>query len=94
MASRDNQEIGGGVLADLVEKARHTADTGKTPTTMFRGIHNDEQDQCVLDEEGIRSRGMCSGQRKKRTIHERKRNINRLADFPRREVADPILIER
>ena len=63
MASRDNQEIRGGVLEDLVEKVRHTANT-KTSITTFRGIHDDEQDQCVFDEEGIRYRGMCSGQGK------------------------------
>ena len=44
MASRDDQEICGGVLKDLVKMARHTTKLGMT--SIFRGIYNDEQCQC------------------------------------------------
>ena len=38
VASRQNQEVHGGVLAGLAKKARHATNTGKTPTVTFRGI--------------------------------------------------------
>ena len=53
VASGENQEICGGVLEDLVEKARHTANTGKTSITTYCGIRNDEQGQDVFDEEVV-----------------------------------------
>ena len=66
MASRENQEIGGGVLKDLVEKARHTVDTDMT--SAFRGIYDDKQGQDVLDEEEIKYWDMGGGRRKGRTV--------------------------
>ena len=45
------QEIYGGILEDLVEKSRHTVNTGTTSIVMFRGIYDDEQGQGVFDEE-------------------------------------------
>ena len=51
MASRENQEIGGGVLKDLVEKARHTVNTDTT--SAFRGICDDKQGQGIFNEKGI-----------------------------------------
>ena len=54
MASGENQEIGGGVLKDLVEKARHTFNTDTTSS--FCGIYDNKQGQGVFDEEEIRCR--------------------------------------
>ena len=53
MTGRENHEIHGGVLEDLVDKARHTTNTGKTSSTTFRGIDDDKQGQSVFDGEGI-----------------------------------------
>ena len=53
VASRQNQEIHRGILADLAKKARRATNTGKTPTVTFRGIYNDKQGQGVFDTEGI-----------------------------------------
>ena len=58
VASRDDQKVDGGVLADLDEKARRTASTGKTSIMTFRGIHDDNQGQDVFGTEGIGCLGM------------------------------------
>ena len=42
VASRENQKICGGVLEDLVKKARYTANAGKTSGMTFRGVYDDE----------------------------------------------------
>ena len=68
MASGENQEIDSGVLEDLVEKPRHTVNTGGTSIMMFRRIYDDEQGQCIFDEEGIRCWGMGGGRRRERTV--------------------------
>ena len=51
VASRENQEICGGVLTDLVEKARYTTNRGKTSSTTFRGIYDDKQGQGIFEAE-------------------------------------------
>ena len=56
MARRENQEIHGSVLEDPAEKARHTANTGKTSIMTFRGIDDDKQSQGVFDGQGINAR--------------------------------------
>ena len=48
VAGREKQEVRGGVMADLVEKVRHTADTGRTSIMTLRGIYDDEQGQGVF----------------------------------------------
>ena len=53
VTGRENQEIHGGVLADLVEKAWHTANTGKASIVVFRVIYDDKQGQGIFDEEGL-----------------------------------------
>ena len=67
MASRKNQEICGGILADLVEKVRHTAVTGKIPMT-FRRIYDDKQGHGIFEEEGVNCQGMGGGKLKERTV--------------------------
>ena len=81
VASGEDQEICGGVLTDLLEKARHTATTGKISMT-FRRIYDDKQGQGVFDEEGIRCRGMDGGMRKGRTVHQRKHDVAHATLFP------------
>ena len=54
VASGENQEIDGGVLENLVEKPRHTANMGTTSVMIFHGIYDDEQGQGVFDEEEIK----------------------------------------
>ena len=81
VASGEDQEICGGVLADFVEKARDTATTGKI-SMAFRGIYDDKQGQGVFDEEGIRCRGMDGGMRKGRTVHQRKHDVAHATLFP------------
>ena len=72
MARKENQEICGCVLADLVEKAWYTANKGKTSSMTFRGIYDDKQAQGVLDvdEEVIGRWDTCRGRQKKHTVHE------------------------
>ena len=53
VTGRENQEVRGSVLADLVEKARDTTNTGKTSITTFHGIYDDKQGQGVCGENGI-----------------------------------------
>ena len=78
MAGGEKQEIYDGVLADLVEKARHIANTGKAPIMVFRVIYDDEQGLGVFDDEGIRCRGMGGGEQKERTVHQRKHEVGYL----------------
>ena len=56
-----NQEIRGGVLEDLAEKARHTTNTGKTSRVKFRGIYDDNQGHDVFGVEGIGCPGADGG---------------------------------
>jgi hypothetical protein len=67
VTGKENQEIHGGVLEDLVENARHTANTGETSSMTFRGIYNDKQGQGVFDEEGIGCWGMDGRWKAERT---------------------------
>ena len=94
MASRKNQEIRGGVLEDFFEEGWHATNTDKTSVMAFRAIHDNKQGQCVFDEKGNECWGTCSGQWKKRTIRQRKRDIDHLTAWPWPEVADPVLVER
>ena len=56
VAGRENHEIRGGILEDLVEKVRHTTNTGKTSIMTFRGIYDDEQGQRTFDGEESNAR--------------------------------------
>ena len=94
VASRDDQEIRGGVLEDLVKKALRTTNTGKTSTLTFRGINDDKHGQGVFDAEGIGCQVMDSRKEKERTVHQRNREVDHLTVSPWREDADPILIEK
>ena len=76
VAGREKQEIRGGVLENLVEKARRTTNTGKTSTMTFRRIHDDKQGQGIFDEEGIECRDR--GKQEDRTIHQRKHGVDHL----------------
>lgn len=67
VAGRENQEIGGGVLADSVEKARHTTNAVKS-SIASRGIYDDKQDQGVFYTEGIGCRGADGRKQKEHTI--------------------------
>ena len=58
MASEENQEIDGGILKDLVEKAWNTVNTGMTSIVMFRRIYDDKQGQGVFNEEVIKCCGV------------------------------------
>ena len=58
VASGENQEIHRGVLENLVEKSRHTTNTGKTYIATFRGIYNGKQSHGVFIRQGIRYQGM------------------------------------
>ena len=93
VASSENQEICGGVLEDLAEKARYTTDTGRT-SMAFRGIHDDQQRRGVFDDEGIWCLWMNGGNQKARTVHQRKHEVGLLAPCPWLEVADLVLFER
>ena len=80
MAGREKQEIYGGVLEDLVEKARHITNTGKTIT--FSGIYDEEQGQGIFYTEGIGCRGTDGGKWKKRTVRKQKCDGDYLFAFP------------
>ena len=82
VASSENQEICGGVLADLLEKVRDTATTDKTSITTFQGIYDDNQGQGVFDGEGIRCREMSGGKQKDRTVRQRKHGVDHILLFP------------
>ena len=64
MARRENQEIRSGIFEDPAEKARHTANTGKTSIMTFRGIDDDKQSHGVFDGEGIDTRVWALDDRK------------------------------
>ena len=81
VASGEDQEIRGGVLADLLEKARDAATMGKISVT-FRGIYDDKHGQAVFDEEGIRWRGMGGGKQKERTVRQRKHGVGHVPLSP------------
>ena len=69
VASSENQEIHGGVLEDLVKKARHTTNTGETSFVTFCGIHDDKQSRGVFDREGVEYQCVGGGWRRERTVH-------------------------
>ena len=96
VASRENQEIRGGIMEDLVKKARRTINTGMASSMTFRGICDNKQGQGIFDEEGItRCRGMGDGKHKERTVRQRKHEVDHPFVSPEaREGADPVLIER
>ena len=56
VTSRENQEIRGGALEDLVDNARRTTTAGKA-SIMFRGIYDEKQGQGICGAEGIGCRG-------------------------------------
>ena len=93
VTGRENQEICGGVLADLFEKARHTANTGKISMT-FRGIYDSKQGQGVFNPEEVGCRGIDSGKQKERTVRQRKYDIDHLFVSPYLESTEVVLIER
>ena len=57
VAGGENQEIHGGVLADLDEETRRTTNSGKTSIVTFCGIYDNKQRQGVFDAEDIGYRG-------------------------------------
>jgi hypothetical protein len=54
VASKNYQEIHGGALNDIIQKARHTAGTRR----MFRRIHDNEEGRGVFNEEGLMGKGL------------------------------------
>ena len=92
VTSRDNQEIHGGVLADLDKKARRTTDRVKTSTMTFRRVYDDKQCQGVFDTEGMGYWGMSGGKHKEHTVHQRKHKVDHLFVFPYWVEADVVLI--
>ena len=94
VAGEENQEIDGGVMEDLVEKARRTVNTGMTSIVTFRGKYDDKQGQGVFNEEEIGCWGMGGGQRKERTVGQRKHDIGHIITFLLLDDAETVLIKR
>ena len=94
VAGKENHEIRGGVLEDLVEKVRYTTNTGKTSIVTFHGIYDDEQGQGVFDREGVECWVLVGRQRNERTVYQRKREIDYLTECPWLVVTGPGVAKR
>ena len=81
-------------MADLVKKARHATNTGRTLVMTFRGVYDDKQGQGVFDAEGNVCLGMGGRKQEEHTVHQREHKIDHRTVFQQLGGADPIQLEQ